>query len=62
MTARSSEKVNRRRFMKLAAVGTVAPMGLGKPKMDDKAVAAAAGQRGYRDTDHVKTYYQSTRL
>jgi len=59
-----SEKVGRRHFLKLAGLSAAsggAALTLGK----DDAVASEAeadGASGYRETDHVKTYYKLARF
>ena len=56
-------KADRRNFLKLAGIGTLtggAAMALG----DSTAEASTPSKDGsaYRETDHVKTYYESTRF
>lgn len=55
---------DRRNFLKLAGLGTVASgvalVAGGKPA---EALDEPAGKsRGYRETDHVKTYYKLARF
>ncbi len=54
---------DRRGFLKLAGLGTVA--GGAALVAGDKAVEAAESaksQTGYRETDHVKAYYERARF
>ncbi len=54
----ASEGTDRRDFLKLAGLGSIAG---GTALVAGKDEAAADSQqtgRGYRETDHVKTYYQ----
>lgn len=64
MTSRTDEvKTDRRGFLKLAGVGSVASgaaLIAGKPA--EAAEAVEAGGSGYRETDHVKTFYKSARF
>ncbi len=53
----------RRDFLKLAGVATVsggAALAVGGSDAEAKAVRDDAG--GYRETDHVRTYYDSARF
>jgi len=54
---------DRRSFLKLAGLGTVAG-GAALVAGDKTADAAEAAkpQTGYRETDHVKTYYELARF
>lgn len=56
-------ETDRRSFLKLAGLGSVAG-GAALVAGTDKAQAAAAAPSGsgYRETDHVKTFYQSARF
>jgi hypothetical protein len=66
MTKQSEEKTaaGRRDFLKLATVGTV--LGGAAIAAGGTAKAAAAPDKaegsGYRETDHVKTYYKLARF
>ena len=58
-----AEKVreDRRGFLKLAAAGGAAAAAAGAATMPAQAAAAKRGA-GYRETDHVRKYYQSCRF
>lgn len=62
--AKKENKVEERRdFLKLASLGTV--LGGAAAVTGTKAVAATPVEdtkSGYRETDHVKTFYESTRF
>jgi hypothetical protein len=65
MTNESEEKAvtARRDFLKLATVGTV--LGGAAIAVGSKAQAAAPSEHqggGYRESDHVKTYYKLARF
>ena len=64
MAAKRTQDVqtDRRSFLKLAGLGSVAG-GAALVSGSDKAEAASApAGSGYRETDHVKTFYQSARF
>lgn len=56
------EKVDRRKFLKMSAVGAAG----GAAVMASKSVSAdtrnISGKSGYRETELVKAYYLSTRF
>ena len=59
-TRKESQKVARRDILKLAGLGGVAGAAL-VAKSSGKAEAATDGSRrdsGYRETEHVRTYYE----
>lgn len=51
----------RRDFLRLATVGTVAAAAVGAGVTPARA-AAASGDAGYVETDHVRAYYESCRF
>ena len=60
---KSKPRETRRDFLKLAGVGTLAAGAAavaGKPAQADSA--EQAGTDGYRETRHVKTYYDLARF
>lgn len=59
------KQVDRRGFMKLAGLGAGAAgatMGLALPKAEAATPAPATEHAGYRETEHVKTYYRMARF
>ncbi len=65
MTAKAEEsRTDRRSFLKLAGLGSVASgaaLVTGEKSEAAETSAATAGD-GYRETDHVKAYYKSARF
>ena len=64
MTGKTNDvETDRRSFLKLAGLGSVAS-GAALVAGTDKADAASAAPAGsgYRETDHVKTFYKSARF
>ena len=61
---RQSAVTDRRNFLRLAGIGTVAGgVALVAGKEPVKAETAATPKKGlYRESDHVKTYYQLARF
>lgn len=58
-------RADRRSFLKLASLGTVvggASLALSPDKAEASVKQASEHGAGYRETDHVKTYYDSTRF
>ncbi len=61
------KSIERRNFMKKAGlgVGAVGAVAIGLPKTS-AAAASGAGERpgssGYRETKHVKAYYETARI
>ncbi|MCI0429730.1 MAG: twin-arginine translocation signal domain-containing protein [Rhodospirillales bacterium] len=55
---------DRRGFLKLAGVGALAggAAALGATKKAEAKAAEAPSGRGYRETDHVRTYYRTARF
>lgn len=55
---------DRRGFLKFAGLGTIASGAALVAGSESQAVELAepAGDAGYRETDHVKAYYASTRF
>ncbi len=61
------KSVERRNFMKKAGlgVGAVGAVAVGLPKSSAAAVpgtGANPGKSGYRETEHVKKYYETARF
>ncbi len=61
------KSVERRNFMKKAGlgVGAVGAVAVGLPKTSAAAVpgtGAKPGKSGYRETEHVKKYYETARF
>mgnify|MGYP001143710149 FL=1 len=60
--SKSKDKVERRKFLKMSAVGAAG----GAAVMASKSVSAdtksLSNKTGYRETELVKTYYLSTRF
>jgi len=59
----NTEGTDRRDFLKLAGLGSVAG-GVALVAGNDKAeaVETSGSRRGYQETDHVKTYYNLARF
>jgi hypothetical protein len=61
----SSTNVKRRRFLFALGAGSASAAAAAAPiaaKLDAAAAPAEEASRGYRETDHVRDYYASTRL
>jgi hypothetical protein len=61
----SSTNVNRRRFLLALGAGSASAATAAAPvaaKLDAAAAPAEEASRGYRETEHVRDYYASTRL
>ncbi len=61
------KSIERRTFMKRAGlgVGAVGAVAVGLPKSSAAAVSgtgAKPGKSGYRETEHVKKYYETARF
>ncbi len=61
------KSIERRTFMKRAGlgVGAVGAVAVGLPKSSAAAVpgtGAKSGKSGYRETEHVKKYYETARF
>ena len=54
----ASEGTDRRDFLKLAGLGSIAGGAAMVAGKDEAAADSQRAGRGYRETDHVKTYYQ----
>lgn len=63
-SATDAPDTNRRGFLKLASLGSVAAAGAAIVSADDAEAQPAtdAPTGGYRETDHVKTYYDLARF
>lgn len=64
MSKKPDKGADRRDFLKLAGLGTVAG-GAALVAAKGEAVAeqaGTAGSKGYQETDHVRTYYKSARF
>jgi len=64
-TRTDTKKVaSRREFLKTAglATGAAAAVTLATTKADAKATAAEPKKSGYRETEHVRTYYDLARF
>ena len=59
---KSKLRESRRDFLKMAGVGTVAAGAAAVAAKPAKADADAQGKAGYRETKHVKTYYELARF
>lgn len=59
-TRKDSSKVARRDLLKLAGLGSVAGAALVVTSTGKAGAAAEAGRKdsGYRETEHVRTYYE----
>ncbi len=58
-----AQQPDRRLFMKLAGLGAAgASIGLGAAEAKAGKTSPAAEQGGYRETEHVKTYYRMARF
>lgn len=63
--ASESQALDRRSFMRLAGLGAGvagASIGLGASEASASEAPAAAEQGGYRETEHVQTYYRMARF
>ena len=59
------QQLDRRSFMRLAGLGAGvagASIGLGAAEASASEPVAAAEQGGYRETEHVQTYYRMARF
>jgi hypothetical protein len=64
-TASPTAQLDRRSFMRLAGLGAGvagASIGLGAVEASASEPVAAAEQGGYRETEHVQTYYRMARF
>ena len=59
---KSKLRESRRDFLKMAGVGTVAAGAAVVAAEPAKADADPQGKAGYRETKHVKTYYELARF
>ena len=63
MTDNEPRQPERRLFMKLAGLGAAgASIGLAAKEAVAAEAPAAGEQGGYRETEHVKTYYRMARF
>lgn len=63
MTDNEPKQPDRRLFMKLAGLGAAgASVGLGAAQAAAGEAPAAGEHAGYRETEHVKTYYKMARF
>ena len=60
--AQEETGTNRRGFLKLASLGSVATGASLVIGDDAQAAPAATNTDGYRESEHVKTYYESARF
>ncbi len=60
---RQTAKADRRSFLKLVGVGALSGGAvLALDKSSAKASETPVKTTGYRETDHIRTYYESTRF
>lgn len=64
MKERKDAKTDRRSFLKLAGIGTVAgAAAVATGGKEAEAAAPAEGKHaGYRETEHVRTFYETARF
>ncbi len=63
--ANKNAQLDRRSFMRLAGLGAGvagASIGLGASEASASAPAATTEHQGYRETEHVQTYYRMARF
>lgn len=53
---------DRRDFLKLAALGTIASGAAIAPVKNVEAAEASSSSAGYQETEHVKEYYKTARF
>ena len=60
--SKNKEKVDRRKFLKMSAVGAAGGASVIASKSVSADTKSFSNKAGYRETELVKTYYLSTRF
>ena len=60
--SKNKEKVDRRKFLKMSAVGAAGEAAVIASKSVSADTKSFSNKTGYRETELVKTYYLSTRF